>query len=179
MSKPMFSSDWLKEWREFSRLFTIAERGRAKPMNSRSTSVENCDLSVSVVRHVTDYRSLLTIKPTRLVTRVFPRFWRFLVFEFSLALCDIFLCSDWLLWLLRFCPNDTRSKSTPMLLCTFPSFNYFVSSFFFFLECGRGKSYRSRLLFIDICKFIMELFSRRFFKENFFEFLLELGSVSI
>ncbi|CAH3168182.1 unnamed protein product [Porites evermanni] len=43
-------------------------------------------------------------------------------------------------------------------------------------ECGRGKSYRSRLLFIDICKFIMELFSRRFFKENFFEFLLELGS---
>lgn len=24
----------------------------------------------------------------------------------------------------------------------------------------------------------MELFSRRFFKENFFEFLLELGSVS-
>ena len=50
--------------------------------------------------------------------------------------------------------------------------------FFFFSECGRGKSYRSRLLFIDICKFIMELFSRRFFKENFFEFLLELGSVS-
>lgn len=43
-------------------------------------------------------------------------------------------------------------------------------------ECGRGKSFRSRLLFIDICKFIMELFSRRFFKENFFEFLLELGS---
>ncbi|KAL9957888.1 hypothetical protein ACROYT_G034843 [Oculina patagonica] len=43
-------------------------------------------------------------------------------------------------------------------------------------ECGRGKSYKSRLLFIDICKFIMELFSRRFFKENFFEFLLELGS---
>lgn len=43
-------------------------------------------------------------------------------------------------------------------------------------ECGRGKSYRSRLLFIDICNFIMELFSRRFFKENFFEFLLELGS---
>ena len=52
-------------------------------------------------------------------------------------------------------------------------------SLLFFLECGRGKSYRSRLLFIDICKFIMELFSRRFFKENFFEFLLELGSVSI
>ena len=48
---------------------------------------------------------------------------------------------------------------------------------FFVSECGRGKSYRSRLLFIDICKFIMELFSRRFFKENFFEFLLELGSV--
>ncbi|XP_032233153.2 serine/threonine-protein phosphatase 4 regulatory subunit 4 isoform X2 [Nematostella vectensis] len=43
-------------------------------------------------------------------------------------------------------------------------------------ECGRGKSYRARLLFIDICKFIMELFSRSFFKENFFEFLLELAS---
>lgn len=43
-------------------------------------------------------------------------------------------------------------------------------------ECGRGKSYRSRQLFIDICKFIMELFSRNFFKENFFEFLLELAS---
>jgi len=53
-----------------------------------------------------------------------------------------------------------------------------VFLFLFILECGRGKSYRSRLLFIDICKFIMELFSRRFFKENFFEFLLELGSVS-
>ncbi|XP_031572659.1 serine/threonine-protein phosphatase 4 regulatory subunit 4-like [Actinia tenebrosa] len=43
-------------------------------------------------------------------------------------------------------------------------------------ECGRGKSYKSRLLFIDICKFIMDLFSRSFFKENFFEFLLELAS---
>ena len=28
--------------------------GRTKPMNSRSTSIENCDLSVSVVHHVTD-----------------------------------------------------------------------------------------------------------------------------
>ena len=54
-----------------------------------------------------------------------------------------------------------------------PAFVFLVS------ECGRGKSFRSRLLFIDICKFIMELFSRRFFKENFFEFLLELGSVSL
>ncbi|KXJ20795.1 Serine/threonine-protein phosphatase 4 regulatory subunit 4 [Exaiptasia diaphana] len=43
-------------------------------------------------------------------------------------------------------------------------------------ECGRGKSFKSRLLFIDICKYIMELFSRSFFKENFFEFLLELAS---
>ena len=75
-------------------------------MNSRSTSVENCALSVSVVRHVTDYRSFLKIKPTRLVTRVFPRFpallggflvftssshWLFVIFFFVLiGCCDYF-----------------------------------------------------------------------------------------
>ena len=45
-----------------------------------------------------------------LVARVFPRFRQFGCFylEFSLALRDIFLSSDWTLWLLRFCFSCTR-----------------------------------------------------------------------
>ena len=102
-------------------------------MNSRSTSVENCALSVSVVRHVTDYRSFLIIKPTRLVTRVFPRFWRFscFYFEFSLALCDIFLYSDWFCDYFGFVLTTLDRKA---LQCRFALFQVLInmSLFFFF-----------------------------------------------
>ena len=55
-----------------------------------------------------------------LVTRVFPRLRQFtcIYFEFSLAPCDIYLCSDWPLWLLVlwFLFYDTQSKSALKLL---------------------------------------------------------------
>ena len=52
-----------------------------------------------------------------LVTRVFPRFRpvMFVYFEFSLALSDIFLCSDWPLWLLRVWFYHTQSKSALLI----------------------------------------------------------------
>ncbi|XP_064621258.1 serine/threonine-protein phosphatase 4 regulatory subunit 4-like isoform X2 [Lineus longissimus] len=39
-----------------------------------------------------------------------------------------------------------------------------------------GRSCHQRFLFIDVCKIVMELFSKTFFKEYFFEFLLALAS---
>ena len=48
-----------------------------------------------------------------------------------------------------------------------------------FLDCGKGKSYRHRLLFIKICTYILEIFSRKFFKEHVFVFALELAMVSL
>ncbi|XP_072036473.1 serine/threonine-protein phosphatase 4 regulatory subunit 4-like [Amphiura filiformis] len=41
--------------------------------------------------------------------------------------------------------------------------------------CCHSKNYRYRKLFIDICLFVMELFSKTFFKENFYNFVLELA----
>ena len=48
-----------------------------------------------------------------LVTRVFPRLRPVtcIHFEFSLAPCDIYLCSDWPLWLLGF-GSTTLSRKT-------------------------------------------------------------------
>ena len=48
-----------------------------------------------------------------LVTRIFPRLKTFtcIYCEFSLAPCEIFLCSDWPLWLPWFWFYDTQSKS--------------------------------------------------------------------
>ena len=40
----------------------------------------------------------------------------------------------------------------------------------------QGKSCYQRYLFIDVCKMIIELYSKQFFKEYFFECLLELAS---
>ena len=45
-------------------------------------------------------------------------------------------------------------------------------------ECGKSTNCRLRLLFIDICDMILDTFSRSFFKENFFEAVLELAHVS-
>lgn len=45
-----------------------------------------------------------------------------------------------------------------------------------FVEFGRGKSFRNRSLFIDICVQVLQNFSRSFFKEYFYEAALELSS---
>ncbi|XP_065845181.1 serine/threonine-protein phosphatase 4 regulatory subunit 4-like isoform X2 [Oscarella lobularis] len=42
-------------------------------------------------------------------------------------------------------------------------------------ELGASKSYRNRLLFIDLCIILMEVFSKHFFKEVFFEYILVLA----
>lgn len=49
----------------------------------------------------------------------------------------------------------------------------------FFTEFGCGKSFRDRTLFIDICSEVLQLFSRTFFKEHFYECALELSSDSV
>ncbi|KAL5008249.1 hypothetical protein ScPMuIL_013830 [Solemya velum] len=41
-------------------------------------------------------------------------------------------------------------------------------------DFGHGKSYHRRSLFIDICRFVTELYSKAFFKEYFFSCALEL-----
>ncbi|XP_077996015.1 serine/threonine-protein phosphatase 4 regulatory subunit 4-like [Glandiceps talaboti] len=42
-------------------------------------------------------------------------------------------------------------------------------------DCCHGNSSWKRILFIDVCEMIMELFSRVFFKDYFYEFVLELA----
>ncbi|XP_070577703.1 serine/threonine-protein phosphatase 4 regulatory subunit 4-like isoform X15 [Ptychodera flava] len=42
-------------------------------------------------------------------------------------------------------------------------------------ECCHGNSSWKRILFMDICKILMEMFSKMFFKEYFYEFVLELA----
>ncbi|XP_062523432.1 serine/threonine-protein phosphatase 4 regulatory subunit 4-like isoform X2 [Corticium candelabrum] len=42
-------------------------------------------------------------------------------------------------------------------------------------DLGGSRSYWNRLLFIDVCGFILEFFSKRFFKTTFFEFVLVLA----
>ncbi|CAB3981124.1 serine threonine- phosphatase 4 regulatory subunit 4-like [Paramuricea clavata] len=62
-----------------------------------------------------------------------------------------------------FIKNNTRSEQRDELCCRFIE------------DCGKGRSYRHRLLFIKICIYILEIFSRKFFKEHFFVFALELA----
>ena len=47
------------------------------------------------------------------------------------------------------------------------------------VECAHSKKHKLRLLYVDICKFVMELFSKSFFKQHFCEALLKLAGVSI
>jgi len=47
------------------------------------------------------------------------------------------------------------------------------------IECAHSNKHKLRLLYVDVCKFIMELFSKSFFKQYFCEALLELAGVSI
>ena len=47
----------------------------------------------------------------------------------------------------------------------------------FRVDLGGSRSYWNRLLFIDVCGFILEFFSKRFFKTTFFEFVLVLAKV--
>ncbi|XP_046859123.1 serine/threonine-protein phosphatase 4 regulatory subunit 4-like isoform X2 [Xenia sp. Carnegie-2017] len=61
-----------------------------------------------------------------------------------------------------FLRNNARAEQRDEMCCRFIE------------ECGKGKSYRDRLLFMKICTYILELFSRKFFKEHFFAFFLEL-----
>lgn len=45
---------------------------------------------------------------------------------------------------------------------------------FIFVDLCHGHSYFQRVLFLEICNLVLELYSRAFFKENFFEALLDL-----
>lgn len=47
------------------------------------------------------------------------------------------------------------------------------------VDFAKGKSFRHRTLFIDIGVAVLSLFSRQFFKDNFYENLLELSSDSV
>ena len=51
--------------------------------------------------------------------------------------------------------------------------------FLYIVEFASGRSFRDRTLFIDICSEVLQLFSRAFFKENFYECVLELSSDSV
>ncbi|XP_065895478.1 serine/threonine-protein phosphatase 4 regulatory subunit 4-like isoform X2 [Dysidea avara] len=42
-------------------------------------------------------------------------------------------------------------------------------------ECAHSNKHKLRLLYVDICKFVLELFSKSFFKQHFCESLLELA----
>ncbi|XP_065051752.1 serine/threonine-protein phosphatase 4 regulatory subunit 4-like [Rhopilema esculentum] len=42
-------------------------------------------------------------------------------------------------------------------------------------ELSKGNNYKARLEFLDICENIMEFFSKSFFKEHFFDEVLQLG----
>ena len=45
---------------------------------------------------------------------------------------------------------------------------------FFLSDYCHGRSCRNRSLFIDICKISMELYSKAFFKEYFYQYFIEL-----
>lgn len=47
------------------------------------------------------------------------------------------------------------------------------------VDLGANRSYWNRLLFIDVCGFFMEVFSKKFFKTTFFEFVLVLAKVGV
>ena len=47
------------------------------------------------------------------------------------------------------------------------------------VDCAHSNKHKLRLLYVDICKFVMELFSKSFFKQYFCEALLELAGVSL
>ena len=47
------------------------------------------------------------------------------------------------------------------------------------VDCAHSNKHKLRLLYVDICKFVMELFSKSFFKQYFCEALLELAGVSV
>ena len=47
------------------------------------------------------------------------------------------------------------------------------------VDCARSNKHKLRLLYVDVCKFVMELFSKSFFKQHFCEALLELAGVSM
>jgi len=46
-------------------------------------------------------------------------------------------------------------------------------------EFARGQSYWLRMLFVDICTYILDIFSRIFFKTNFYFIALELAKVRL
>ena len=46
-------------------------------------------------------------------------------------------------------------------------------------ELAKGQSCRRRLLFLDMCPDLIELFSRTFFKKHFFDSILELAHVRV
>eukprot|EP01059_Diplonema_ambulator_P036941 TRINITY_DN951_c1_g1_i4.p1 TRINITY_DN951_c1_g1~~TRINITY_DN951_c1_g1_i4.p1 ORF type:complete len:363 (+),score=102.23 TRINITY_DN951_c1_g1_i4:258-1346(+) len=47
------------------------------------------------------------------------------------------------------------------------------------MDFGKSKSYGNRIGFIEICKAILQFYSRRFFRERFFEHVLELAKDAV
>jgi len=45
-------------------------------------------------------------------------------------------------------------------------------------ECAKSSNCHKRMLFLEICQFILDIFSRNFFKSNFFDPVLQMASVS-
>jgi hypothetical protein len=52
-------------------------------------------------------------------------------------------------------------------------------SFFFFSDFCHARKCYLRSVFIDICRIVIELYSKKFFKESFYEYLLELHTDSV
>ena len=55
---------------------------------------------------------------------------------------------------------------------------FIIHDYVILVECAHSNKHKLRLLYVDICKFVLELFSKSFFKQHFCESLLELAGVS-
>ena len=45
-------------------------------------------------------------------------------------------------------------------------------------ECTHSPKYKTRLLYLEVCECVLERFSRNFFKQFFFEHILQVATVS-
>ena len=84
------------------------------------------------------------------------------------------------------CTRIIEGNTRPTIVCSQINSNlifiipYWPISYTHMLtECARSPSCRHRLLFIEICHYLLDIFSRSFFKENFFEAVIKLAHVSL
>ena len=76
--------------------------------------------------------------------------------------------------------NTSKRKEDlrKLVIATLLTLNYFIF-FVLVLELAHSTSKASRILYLELCHHVAELFSKNFFKENFYNAAMELASVSI